>query len=637
MTVTRIMIAVTTMCVAALLHIVPAGAQSFTAQGFGAQTPGGAGKPIVRVTNLNDAGPGSFRAALSGGNRTIVFDVAGEIVLSSYLFVSGPFVTVDGFSAPKPGITLRNKGLAIRGSRGAHDVVVRGLRVRDATADGLQVAGAYNVLIEYCSVDSSGDGNLDITEKARDVTVAWNLLSGNVKNMLIKYGATRVTLHHNVFVDNGSRNPQVRMEEDTTVQATETTVDMRNNVIANWIGYGTLIWYGPWVNVVNNYYASSDDALQVLSARAYTAGNVTADGAKLDRKGTERVAFDAPFVETSDACTAAGTVLKRAGLRPLDDLDRMSLSRIAVNGCTGGAPPALTVDAMSLSFAAVSGTPDPAPIGVKVDASPSAALTFGAAVSTSDGGSWLRAATSGTVTPATVSVSVAPVGLAPGTYDGSVVVSSPGASSPPRTIMVRLTVEAPPPPAPVPVPIPGSGSTPGVVEVTGMWPVASAVDDGREDQLGELKTTTSILPVGNDGITGFRFAGVSIPRGAVIQSAVLYLFPISTTNKHISVRYLGERAGDSRPFGRAPGELSSRPKTGAFVDDRPEHWPRDEFYPSPELGAIVQEIVSQPQWRSGNSLTLFVADNGSPASRLVGSFESRPGSTRAAILVVTYR
>jgi hypothetical protein len=170
-----------------------------------------------------------------------------------------------------------------------------------------------------------------------------------------------------------------------------------------------------------------------------------------------------------------------------------------------------------------------------------------------------------------------------------------------------------------------------------MWPVGSGADDGREDHLGNLKTTTTVLPVGSDSLAAFRFAGVGIPRGAVIRSAVLYLVPLSNTSKHVTLRYLGERSGNSAPLGGTDGDFSVRPKTQAFVDDRPAPWPREAFAPSPDLRAVVQEIVGQAGWSPGNSLTIFVADNGSVATRNIGSFESRPGSTKAAVLVVTYR
>lgn len=319
--------------VVTLIGLDDAATPASSYQGFGASTPGGAGGAIIRVTTLADSGPGSLRAALrGGGNRTIVFDVAGEIVLSDYLYVAGPFVTIDGFTAPPPGITLKNRGLIIRGNRRAHDVIVRRIRVRDSAIDGIQIAyGAYNIVIDHVSVAASGDGNIDITEDARDVTVSWSILGGNAKNMLVKYRASRVTLHHNLYTESASRSPQVRIDNSSISAATETTADIRNNVIANWAdGHGTMIWFGPWVNVVSNYYSSATDALKVVSASVYAHGNQSPDSANINGATTEVAPFPAPTVETQDACAAAVLVVADAGARPLDATDADFLKRVAL-------------------------------------------------------------------------------------------------------------------------------------------------------------------------------------------------------------------------------------------------------------------------------------------------------------------
>ena len=77
------------------------------AEGHGRYTTGGRGGKIVHVTNLNDSGTGSFRAAVSGSDKkTVVFDVGGVIALRSNVNI-GANTTILGQTAPAPGITLR--------------------------------------------------------------------------------------------------------------------------------------------------------------------------------------------------------------------------------------------------------------------------------------------------------------------------------------------------------------------------------------------------------------------------------------------------------------------------------------------------------------------------------------------------
>jgi hypothetical protein len=351
---------------AALLALAGATGAQAQIEGFGTTTLGGSCSECVEyvVDSLDDDGPGTLRAAVSQGNRRVRFTVSGEIHLTSGpISVKGRNITIDGLTAPAPGITLTGHGLWIRGDEGlpsnltpAKDVIVRGLRIRSVAEDGITVAyGAQRIVISHVSVWESGDGLIDITEAARDVTVAWSILAGGVKAMLIKYHARRVTLHHNIFVGGRNRNPQVSID-DVGTSATDTTLDMRNNLVYDWAGgAGTAIHHGAWANVVANFYSSPDslplDQEQALlvchsgvcfdgdpsnTAQAFTQGNVSGDLLDFDginRVGNESAPFLAPLVSTDDACTAARDTLAGAGARPLDAIDQQFLAPITLPAC----------------------------------------------------------------------------------------------------------------------------------------------------------------------------------------------------------------------------------------------------------------------------------------------------------------
>jgi pectate lyase len=208
-----------------LLATLPATAQpdSLVFDCFGMNTPGGAGGRTIHVTNYADVGPGSFREAVNqSGPRTIVFDIGGEFDLTSIVFIHEPYLTIDGETAPAPGVTFRHFGIAVY----THDVIIRHVRVRvgdsrkefadTRSLDCFTVAKASNVWIDHCSASWSLDEVLDISG-ASNVTVSNCILAeglvgpseeGHSMAALIQ-DARNVALIGNVIVHSGSRTPKI--------------------------------------------------------------------------------------------------------------------------------------------------------------------------------------------------------------------------------------------------------------------------------------------------------------------------------------------------------------------------------------------------------------------------------------------
>ena len=199
------------------------------AQGFGITTKAGRGGQILRVTNLNDSGAGSLRAALEAtGPRTVVFEVSGTIPLSNHIYIRSPFITIAGQTAPSPGITLRNAGIQVEAS----DVLIQHLRIRvgDTTSipvpddrDAIAVLGpnAKNVVIDHNSFSWAVDENASTWYAGvNNVTFSNNIISEGLNNslkgtphskgLLLGDFSKNVAVIGNLLADNAERQPLVK-------------------------------------------------------------------------------------------------------------------------------------------------------------------------------------------------------------------------------------------------------------------------------------------------------------------------------------------------------------------------------------------------------------------------------------------
>jgi len=250
------------------------------AEGYGKYSKGGRGGDVYEVTNLNDSGEGSLRAAIeASGPRTVVFKVSGTIILESPLSIKNPFITIAGQTAPGDGICIRRYPLNID----TDHVIVRYLRVRLGDESGKDydaVSSRYtkHVILDHLSTSWSVDECMSIYH-CDSVTVQWCIISESMsKSNHIKgshgfggiWGSNHGTYHHNLLVHHSSRNPRMASGSGNT--------DYRNNVIYNW-GYQSL-YGGEKVQKGNDKFNFSNFN---IVANYYKAGPATRPGEVMHR------------------------------------------------------------------------------------------------------------------------------------------------------------------------------------------------------------------------------------------------------------------------------------------------------------------------------------------------------------------
>mgnify|MGYP002623146424 CR=1 FL=1 len=241
-----------------------------TAEGFGKYASGGRGGKVVEVTNLNDAGEGSLRWALTEAGRenaTIVFRVSGIIDIGPNpqrknersIRAKLKNVTIAGQTAPGQGILLRGGKLNLGGSE---NVIIRNIRARlgvlelvrnegetdeaykkrcfiDGGAIGIE--NARNIIIDHCCFGWSGEENMTMYDN-HYTTVQWCIIHEGLHNAGHKkgvrgygaqWGGSPATFHHNLLAHNDSRSARINGASNARGDK-NVFLEYINNVNYNW-------------------------------------------------------------------------------------------------------------------------------------------------------------------------------------------------------------------------------------------------------------------------------------------------------------------------------------------------------------------------------------------------------------------
>ncbi|HEY0445241.1 MAG TPA: pectate lyase [Allosphingosinicella sp.] len=334
------------------------------AQGAGRLARGGRGGRVLRVTSLEDGGPGSLRAAVEAeGPRTIIFDIGGTIRLKKPLVVRHGQVTIAGQTAPGGGISLRDRHFEIA----ADDVVVRYIRARLGDEGGIEsdaftISSGRRIIVDHVSASwsidetlSSGSNYKTPKDDLRDVTVQWSIIAESLRRSVHAKGdhgygsllrgarGARMSFHHNLWAHHSARMPRPGNYLTPSQDSLGAFYDFRSNVFYNWggsrAGYNadsgdkaSLAAY----NFIDNAYRTGPDSKKAIAfeesnpiARAWFAGNsmngtIPADPWSLVTGRTDpayRLAAPIPFPPvTRDAAPRAfEIVLARAGASRVRD------------------------------------------------------------------------------------------------------------------------------------------------------------------------------------------------------------------------------------------------------------------------------------------------------------------------------
>jgi len=272
------------------------------AEGHGRYATGGRGGTIVHVTNLNDSGTGSFRAAVTGGqNRIIVFDVGGVIALKSDVKFKDN-LTILGQTAPYPGITIRYYTV----QPGANNII-RFIRFRRGQEkninDGADATWQRNktlMMLDHCSFSWSIDEVASFYDN-NNFTMQWCTIGESLVNAGHDkgphgyggiWGGKLASFHHNMILHVANRSPRFNgaryewsgytnnklyseYKWENTIQAEN--VDFRNCVTYNTNGcYG-----GPGggqINMVGNYMKSGPAATVTKLTQCTVAASGNSSG-----------------------------------------------------------------------------------------------------------------------------------------------------------------------------------------------------------------------------------------------------------------------------------------------------------------------------------------------------------------------
>lgn len=185
--------------------------------------------------------------------------------------------------------------------------------------------------------------------------------------------------------------------------------------------------------------------------------------------------------------------------------------------------------------------------------------------------------------------------------------------------------------------------------VTDTGNIQVVVQDSQDDAVqtvssGAVSTTDTTLYLHTNGgaerQAGVRFRNTYIPQGVTITSAKIAFKASGSDSDTVALRISADKIADAPIYTTATSNISGRAQTTATVDWNVGAWTSDNFDETPDLKAIVQEVVNQTDWCRGNAMAFTFKRNGSNTgqrrARAYDTYNSNGYAAPQVALIVTY-
>ena len=142
-------------------------------------------------------------------------------------------------------------------------------------------------------------------------------------------------------------------------------------------------------------------------------------------------------------------------------------------------------------------------------------------------------------------------------------------------------------------------------------------DDAEENEKGKVDLTSSDLEFVDDKgtqIVGMRFNKLDLPRNANIRKAFIQFTCDESSKPKTSLIIAAEKSANASRFNADSHDISSRDRTAAEIAWQPAAWSKvreaGNDQRTPDLSAMIREVVSLPDWKPGNSIAFQVSGSG---------------------------